>query len=256
MSDVVDVPLAIQPGLHAKLAALGAQCDLTAEQMGSAVLVISMTMGDLAIQDLQEQLAAANARADAEKKRANELQARIDEAEKQETITYLLRAPGCIAGMTESSFDVALSKALNMPAGTAIIPLYEHPTSSTAWIELQARVKELESNLSEENKKWELAWDSLNDKNITLERQLAEVEAERDAALSREINLDATVAARDARIRELEAALRGISDGSARITKKADQCTHGRYGYEECENCLMDYAEHALSPAPADTAKG
>ena len=41
-----------------------------------------------------------------------------------EPLTYCLIAPGCHTGPCESRANVALSKALAMPPGTAIVPLY------------------------------------------------------------------------------------------------------------------------------------
>jgi hypothetical protein len=39
-------------------------------------------------------------------------------------------------------------------------------------------------------------------------------------------------------------ALKKIDDG--RDTHKIEKCTHGKYGYEDCEGCLTDVATKAL----------
>lgn len=44
--------------------------------------------------------------------------------------------------------------------------------------------------------------------------------------------------------------LQKIIDGEARTTLKSEQCAHGQYGYEHCENCLSDYAEQAIKELP------
>ena len=43
---------------------------------------------------------------------------------KDEPLTYMLRAPGCVTGPCESLFSVAVEKVLEMPIGTEIVPLY------------------------------------------------------------------------------------------------------------------------------------
>lgn len=41
-----------------------------------------------------------------------------------EPVTYMLRHPGCVTGLTESGYNVAMHKLLNMPAGSALVNLY------------------------------------------------------------------------------------------------------------------------------------
>ena len=47
-------------------------------------------------------------------------------------------------------------------------------------------------------------------------------------------------------------ALQSIVNGDARQTKKVEKCGHGRYGYEECESCILDFAQAALAKAQGD----
>lgn len=41
-----------------------------------------------------------------------------------EPLTYMLAHPGFVTGLTESGFNVAMSKALSMPAGSNIIDMH------------------------------------------------------------------------------------------------------------------------------------
>jgi len=43
--------------------------------------------------------------------------------------------------------------------------------------------------------------------------------------------------------------LQAIQVGSARETlvSKHDKCSHGQYGYEDCESCIIDFAGQALA---------
>lgn len=61
------------------------------------------------------------------------------------------------------------------------------------------------------------------------------------------------LAAANGRVDMLKAALNEIVVGDVRNTPKADQCIHGRYGFEECENCYVDYAQAALSNLNEDS---
>jgi hypothetical protein len=47
------------------------------------------------------------------------------------------------------------------------------------------------------------------------------------------------------RIRAIEA-LKTIANGEARAVRKSDTCSHGQYGYEDCENCICEYATEVL----------
>jgi hypothetical protein len=47
-------------------------------------------------------------------------------------------------------------------------------------------------------------------------------------------------------IHRLRMALEKIADLSCRDTKKAEQCEHGLYGYEHCENCIAEFAAGVL----------
>jgi hypothetical protein len=46
---------------------------------------------------------------------------------------------------------------------------------------------------------------------------------------------------------DLVKALRALADGDYRTIAHADQCVHGRYGYEACETCAQEYAGEALA---------
>ena len=42
-------------------------------------------------------------------------------------------------------------------------------------------------------------------------------------------------------------ALREIANADVRNTHKVEKCSHDKYGYEDCEQCVYDYAESALA---------
>jgi hypothetical protein len=54
-------------------------------------------------------------------------------------------------------------------------------------------------------------------------------------------------------LEQAKEALQDIANGEARKTKKNDKCIHGMYGYEECEECLSDFARSALAALDAAT---
>lgn len=41
-----------------------------------------------------------------------------------EPLTYMLVYPGCVTGLTESEFNVAMHKAVSMPVGSKIIDMH------------------------------------------------------------------------------------------------------------------------------------
>lgn len=41
-----------------------------------------------------------------------------------EPLTYMLVHPGCVTGLTESGFNVAMHKALDMPAGSSLVDMH------------------------------------------------------------------------------------------------------------------------------------
>ena len=52
---------------------------------------------------------------------------------------------------------------------------------------------------------------------------------------------------------DLREALEKIATGDARDIHKVKQCKHGKYGYEDCEACIAEYAQDALSATPAES---
>jgi hypothetical protein len=53
-------------------------------------------------------------------------------------------------------------------------------------------------------------------------------------------------------IERLEVALKKIAAGEVRTTHKIDKCSHGAYGYENCDMCYIEFAEQALASKPKD----
>jgi hypothetical protein len=53
-------------------------------------------------------------------------------------------------------------------------------------------------------------------------------------------------------IERLEVALKKIAEGEVRTTHKIDKCSHGAYGYENCDMCYIEFAEQALASKPKD----
>lgn len=45
----------------------------------------------------------------------------------------------------------------------------------------------------------------------------------------------------------LERGIRSVIDGDYRTTKKSEQCKHFKYGYEDCENCVVEYLQAILN---------
>lgn len=45
----------------------------------------------------------------------------------------------------------------------------------------------------------------------------------------------------------LVARLRAVIDGDYRDVDTADQCEHGRYGYEDCEACVIECLESIVA---------
>ena len=66
-----------------------------------------------------------------------------------------------------------------------------------------------------------LAWDKLTEKNAKL------------AALREEV-------------RRLRAGIESYLDGNYPTAAKNDKCSHGRYGFEGCENCIDEYFTQLL----------
>lgn len=60
--------------------------------------------------------------------------------------------------------------------------------------------------------------------------------------------LKAQLAARDALLAEAGEVLEAIRSGDARepLASKNDKCSHGKYGWEDCENCISEYAASVL----------
>lgn len=54
--------------------------------------------------------------------------------------------------------------------------------------------------------------------------------------------------AAEQQVEALQAAIQAVLDGNARATLKYEQCRHGKYGYEDCENCIDDFLGKALEP--------
>lgn len=46
---------------------------------------------------------------------------------------------------------------------------------------------------------------------------------------------------------EIVKTLRDILNGDARNIATADKCEHGKYGYEDCEACIVEFADRAIT---------
>jgi hypothetical protein len=60
----------------------------------------------------------------------------------REPITYCLIAPGCVTGPCESVESVALQKALSMPPGTEVVPLYRLTPSESGTVSVPRSLAE------------------------------------------------------------------------------------------------------------------
>ena len=85
------------------------------------------------------------------------------------------------------------------------------------------------------------------DKAEALERENESLKSMLERAIKREAELVSEKA-------ELIGKLQDIVNGDARKTKKLEKCAHGKYGYEECENCIVEFAQSAIDDS-TQTAK-
>lgn len=51
---------------------------------------------------------------------------------------------------------------------------------------------------------------------------------------------------------KLLAALQEIADGGARNTPRNEKCTHDKYSFEQCEQCIEDFARAVLAEVKGD----
>jgi len=119
---------------------------------------------------------------------------------KPEPITYLLRRSGCVSGLTESSFEVAIKKALDMPPGSAVVELYEWPN-------------ELITRLRAENERLR---EALRDCVSALKHPIRPIN--NDGSLLNNIKFEVgRDMAVNAALRRVRAALEGVTDAPANI---------------------------------------
>ena len=105
-------------------------------------------------------------------------------------------------------------------------------------IEELRRIAELHNGMTPES--WLMDWAAGEIERLNMELQ------QRDKCSFMGPMRDCPTHGESANLTALRQAMKDIADGNCRETLKAEKCEHGRYGFEDCENCISEFAAKAL----------